>query len=308
MIHYVRSKDIKYKKWDRCIEQSANGNIYAYSWYLDCVCEHWDALVEGDYDAVMPLPFRRKIGVNYVFPPTMTQQLGIFGRETISENKVQEFIAHIPPRFKYYEINLNHLNPVPDDKHTVTTHTNLELNLNLPYAELLKGFSENTRRNLRKTEQINIRVWKNGDIRNLLQLFKKSKAAEIKTLPGDFYKVVEKAAGQMINRHQAEVWEVSINVDVCAGVLFAFSHNRAYFLFSAATPAAKENNIMHFLINAFIKENAGTDMILDFEGSDNKNLARFYKSFGADEKNYKKIIINRLPGMLFSLAQAIRKK
>ncbi len=308
MIHYVRSKDIKYKKWDRCIEQSLNGNIYANAWYLDSVCEHWDALVEGDYDAVMPLPFRRKMGVNYVFPPTMTQQLGIFSSEIISEQKVQEFIKSIPSKFKYCEINLNHHNPVAANQQRVTIHTNLELNLNLPYAELLKGFSENTRRNLRKTEQVNIRIRKNGDIRNLLKLFKNTKAAEIKALPSDFFQVAEKIGLQLLLNEQAQLWEAAINNDFCAGVLFAFSHNKAYFLFSAATPTAKENNVMHFLINTFIKENAGTDLILDFEGSDNKNLARFYKSFGATEKNYYKIIINRLPGMLFSVAQAMRKK
>jgi dTDP-4-amino-4,6-dideoxygalactose transaminase len=63
-----------------------NGNIYAYSWYLNNVCEKWDTLVEDDYVSVMPLPYRKKMGVTYIFPPTITQQLGVFSHENISEN------------------------------------------------------------------------------------------------------------------------------------------------------------------------------------------------------------------------------
>ncbi len=308
MIHYIRHKDIDFNKWDACIDEAANGIIYGYSWYLDAACEQWDALVEGDYEMVMPLPYRRKMGVSYVFPPTMTQQLGVFGRSLPTTEKVKEFIAQIPSKFKYCEINLNHGNPMEADAYHASVHTNLELDLSRPYEELHAAFSENTRRNLRKSEHVKIRVWKKGNIRNLLQLFKNTKAGEIKTLPDDFYKVVEKVGKLLIERGQAEIWEVSVNVDLCAGVLFAFSHNKAYFLFSAATSAAKENNIMHYLIDKFIKEHAGQDKVLDFEGSDNKNLARFYKSFGATEKNYQKIMVNRLPGALLSLVRKIRKK
>jgi hypothetical protein len=308
MIRYIQHKEIDLRKWDACIDKALNGNIYAYSWYLNNVCSTWDVLVEDDYVSVMPLPFRKKMGVNYIYPPTMTQQLGVFSREIISENKIQKFISCIPSKFKYCEINLNHYNPVSKGKIEISEHTNLDLDLNLPYVELQTAFSENTRRNIRKTEQINIRVWKTGDIKNLIQIFKNTKANDIKTLPDDFYITVEKVALKLIERKQAEVWEVSISNNLCAGILFGFSHNRAYFLFSAATAAAKENNIMHHLINTFIRENAGKNLILDFEGSDHKNLARFYKSFGASQKNYNKIIVNRLPNLLFSLARAIQKK
>lgn len=308
MIQYIRYKEIDFRKWDTCIDKSLNGNIYSYSWYLSATCEEWDALIDGDYEIVMPLPYRQKMGINYVFPPTMTQQLGLFSKENITTEKVQQFIKSIPSKFKYCEIKLNHFNTVENKNLLTTLHTNLELDLNHPYHELLAGYSENTRRNLRKTDQVNIRVWKNGDIRNLLQLFKNTKATELKNLPGDFYSTTEKVATKLLQLGQAEVWEVSINVDLCAGVLFAFSHNKAYFLFSAATTLAKENNIMHFLINKFIEENANKQLILDFEGSDNKNLARFYKSFGATEKNYEEIIINKLPALLFSLAKTLKKK
>jgi hypothetical protein len=49
-------------KYDTCMAQSLNSRIYAFSWYLDAVADHWDVLVYGDYEAVMPLPWRQKMG------------------------------------------------------------------------------------------------------------------------------------------------------------------------------------------------------------------------------------------------------
>jgi hypothetical protein len=51
----------------------------------------------------------------------------------------------------------------------------------------------------------------------------------------------------------------------------------------------------HLLIDAFIKDHAGRQEILDFEGSDLRNLAFFYSSFGSTQERYATIRLNRLP-------------
>jgi hypothetical protein len=52
------------------------------------------------------------------------------------------------------------------------------------------------------------------------------------------------------------------------------------------------------IIDQFIRKHAEEKITLDFEGSNIKSLARFYKSFGADELNYLRIKQNNLPGLL----------
>ena len=307
MIKYLLHKEINYLKWDACINRAYNGNIYAYSWYLNNTCEQWDALIEGDYETIMPLPHRKKMGVHYVFPPSMTQQLGIFSTKQPSEKKVTEFINHIPSKFKYAEINLNHSNSISSKAFSVSDHTNLELNLNQPYDTLFAHYSENTRRNIKKARKTDIRIWNNGDIKNLTQLFIREKAEKINKLPDDYYRVLEKISKLLLQRKQAQIWEAFVDGDLCAGILFAFCRNKVYFLFSASNANARENFAIPHLIDLCIQEHSGKDMILDFEGSDNKNLARFYKSFGATEKNYQKIIINKLPRLFLSFGQALKK-
>ena len=78
MIYYLKRNQLDDNKYNSCIKQSKNSRIYAFSWYLDCVADNWDALVLNDYEAVMPLPWRQKYVIKYIYPPAWTQQLGVF--------------------------------------------------------------------------------------------------------------------------------------------------------------------------------------------------------------------------------------
>ena len=67
-IHYVKRQEVNATKWDRCIDQASNGLIYAYSFYLDTMTDSWDALVLNDYEALMPLPWKKKIWYSLFVP------------------------------------------------------------------------------------------------------------------------------------------------------------------------------------------------------------------------------------------------
>ena len=49
MIQYVKRQHLDVSKYDFCIENSTQSRIYAFSWYLDIVADHWDVLVLDDY-------------------------------------------------------------------------------------------------------------------------------------------------------------------------------------------------------------------------------------------------------------------
>jgi hypothetical protein len=69
-------------------------------------------------------------------------------------------------------------------------------------------------------------------------------------------------------------------------------------LFSGRDTRAQEPGIMHFLLDHCIREHAGKPIILDFEGSNNEGLGRFYAGFGAQLFHYTHLKINRLPYLL----------
>src|SRR6185503_15114532 len=118
---------------------SPSGLIYAHSWYLDHMAENWDALVMGDYEAVMPLTWKRKFGFSYLYQPFLTAQLGVFshGNRTVSnEELVNLFINMIPRHFRLIEINLNDQNEFNKDDKRFQSHANFTLNLDRSYSTL----------------------------------------------------------------------------------------------------------------------------------------------------------------------------
>ncbi|HEU0065547.1 MAG TPA: hypothetical protein VFQ58_10960, partial [Flavisolibacter sp.] len=75
-IQYLSHKEINKEKWDNCITAASNGLIYGYSFYLDHMATEWDGLMLNNYEAVFPLPWRKKLGYYYLYPPYLTAQLG----------------------------------------------------------------------------------------------------------------------------------------------------------------------------------------------------------------------------------------
>ncbi len=149
MIKYLTYNEIDKTRWDDCISNAFNGIIYAYSWYLDIVCPSWDALVEDDYERVFPLTNGKKSGINYLFQPFFTQQLGVFSKSKLNEKNIENFIENIPHKYKFAEINLNTFNKISDEKYHLIPNLTHELDLIPPYEATYNHYSENTKRNIR---------------------------------------------------------------------------------------------------------------------------------------------------------------
>ena len=62
-------------------------------------------------------------------------------------------------------------------------------------------------------------------------------------------------------------------------------------------PDGRTSGASHLMIDYFIQEHAGQDLILDFEGSSISSLAFFYKSFGGQLEKFAGIKLNRLPAI-----------
>jgi len=92
-IKYVPYQELNFSKWDRCIDTAYNREIYAYSWFLDSVTNHWDALVENDYDKVMPLPVSSFMGKSFIYQPLMAPELGIFSPILFTKTRLMNLLT-----------------------------------------------------------------------------------------------------------------------------------------------------------------------------------------------------------------------
>lgn len=301
-IKYLSSKEIDWPKWNACIRNASNGLIYGYTFYLAHMAKHWDGLVLNDYEAVMPLTWNKKYGFYYLYQPAFTASLGVFGRN-IDEHTVKKFLDAIPGKFRLIEIPLNHENNFPSVISGYYPRSNYILHLNKPYDAIRQGYRENHIRNIAKATQAgcktNTRITIN-DVIHLNQQYLK----HIGSITEQDYTNFAKLYGslqqseklKLDDLYKAKVYGI-LNAEnqLLSSAAFFFSHNRAYYILAGNHPGGKTIGASHALIDAFIKDHAGQDLILDFEGSDNRNLAFFYSGFGAKEEIYPGIKINKLP-------------
>jgi len=293
-IKYLQHKEIDKAKWDACITNAPNGLIYGYSFYLDCMARHWDALVLGDYEAIMPLTWNKKYGFYYLYQPAFTASLGVFGKN-LTKKIVDDFVSMFPSKFKLVEISLNTGNIIGDSKVFSLLRSNYILHLNRSYEQLYKSYRDNHKRNITKALQLGCSIRKEIPVDEIIQLNKEQLQHIDGTKPED-YPNFKKLYELLKSRMQSKVYGIiDPKKKVLASAVFFFSHNRAYYIMVGNHPDAKTIGASHALIDAFIKDHADQNLILDFEGSDIRNLAFFYSGFGATEEIYPALKINKLP-------------
>ncbi len=290
------------------MKRSVNGMVYAYSWYLDLVNSRWEGLVENDYERVMPLTPGKKFGIDYLFQPVFTQQLGIFSQSHLTDEVVQNFLDAIPKKYKFVEINLNTHNKVNEASPDFTPWITHEIDLIGSYETIRANYSTNLKRNLKKAQSAKISIVENIKPEDVVKLFRKNKGKHLNNLTDHDYDLLRRMIYVMIYKRIAYVAGAFSEMnELCAGAFFVYSNKKVIFYFSATDDIAKATGAMPLLIDHFIRKHANSHVTLDFEGSKDINLARFYKSFGAKKITYPHYHINRL-NPLIKLGVAAAKR
>ena len=294
-IKHIKQSNIDTRKWDNCIAKSINGIVYAYSWYLDIVCPHWEALVYGDYETVMPLTQNHKYGVNYLYQPFFTQQLGIFSFNKIDETLIDSFLKAIPKKFKFIEINLNKYNRIEKLKgFTIKENDNFELDLIENYENIFRKYKQNNIRNIRKAIQNKVSIVKGLMPNDIFELVKTS--GKIPGMKDTHLNMLRQLIAAAIRYKSGYLYGAYNEQNtLCAVGFFVYSNNKACFILSVTSNEGKELSAMFLLVDEFIKDFSNRNMILDFEGSNVESIARFYKGFGANQFRYPSIRANNLP-------------
>jgi len=252
--------------------------------------------VEGDYERVFPINFKKKAGINIIFQPFFTQQLGVFSRTELNPEIINSFLKAIPRKYRVIDLNLNiHNKPdLPDFEYT--PQLNHELDLIGDYAGLRKNYSTNTRRNLVKAESEGLSVVKGIKPDDVIDLFRANRGKGIKVLKDANYLKLKRLIYTCIYKGIGSVYGVYTESNIlCAAAVFLKSHKKSVFIFSGLSDEGRDKRAMFFLMDHFIREHSNKHLTLDFDGSNNEALARFYKGFGSTKIDFMKIGRNTLP-------------
>lgn len=305
---YLKHKDIDLEQWNIVVEQSPQRQVYAMSWYLDVVSPGWEGVVETDaagrYKTVMPVTWRRKLGMPYVQQPLFCQQLGVYSLdESIAEVTYQAFTKEIYQRFRYVvDYNFNTDNQLPalllpevQVEHTLT----LYLNLCRSYEQLCQGYSRDRKMNLKRAQKAALQLMESNDIEPLIQFFQEETEARI-------YGGVAAGAYDMLRQlyqvlREKGVGKLYYTIDEQgrknSGCLFIIWGGRIVYIFNASPRHGRKQNGRTLLINHMIQQYAGQEVLFDFESPDERepDILHFYKSFGPKVKPIPVLKYNRLP-------------
>jgi hypothetical protein len=284
MIKHLTRKELDITKYDHCIANAGNTRIYAYSWFLDIVCDDWDVLIIENYKAVMPLPKRKKYGINYIYLPPWVQQLGIFSKDVITTSLIDQFIKGIPKKFKMIDVFFNSENSFRQKK--TKARNNFILSLNRPYKAIYDRFNKGRRSSIKKGTKEGLMINENYRAEKIIEFFKQNKGNELKKDEAD-YLVLNKLMAKALSIGFAEsLGVVNLDQKLIGGAFFLKDRHRITYLFSAINKEGRDKQAMSFLIDHMIKKYAKNDLIFDFEGSVIEELASFFKSFGAEQETY----------------------
>ena len=285
MIRFVCHQDIVPNLWDRAVLTAACPTVLATFDLLNALTgdAQWDALVEDDYQAVLPLPHRTKAGISYIYTPFFLPRMGIFAPQPVDAQKTLAFFNAIPERYRQVDLLLNPSNDadlLPYEKVDLLSHITY---LNRPYEEITNGFSTNTRRNIKNAEKHFLTIEKNEKfLEPIISLFKdnrgKSRSVHYKNQD---YQHLADAAKLLIKEDRLDVMVVfNPEQRLMAGALMVRDVDRIWFWFSGRDEAVAETKPMFFLINEYLKNICDSGALFDFNGSTNENVARLYKGFG----------------------------
>lgn len=297
-LRYLTYKEINKKKWDDCIRNSVNALIYAESIYLDHMAANWDAIVLDDYEAVMPLTWKQKWRIKYLYQPAFIQQGGIFSSKKITAKLTQEFIGLAFEKFNFAEITLNYLNNIDASKDIkITLRNNFVLQLGKGYESILKSYDPYIAQRLRRLDKFELQYRKSDDISAALKIYKKLYGERMTSVSSKDYTQFEKLCGQLLRKKRVVCRDVYDNAgnELLAKILLLKDENRIYNIISCILPNGKKLLANYFLYNEVAKEFADENILFDFEGSDIPGVAYFYEKFSTENQQYAFVKMNRLP-------------
>lgn len=293
MIQYIKRKQLDLIKYDSCIENSLQSRVYAFSWYLDIVSDNWDVLVFGDYEAVMPVPWRKKAGIKYVYPPFWLLELGVFSLDETIDYKL--FFNFLFDKFKFIELRLNTENIEVTSSFLEDKQMQI-LNIEEEYEAIFNHFRKDRKKDLRKAKNVYlIEKWKD-ESNKLIQLFKDNVGKRTPFIVEKDYATLKKLIDTCIAKNVGEILSVYSKDSILVASGFFLKHkNKITILISSTDFNYRKNGENTFLIDRAIFKYQEKYNLFHFGGSSMDSIAKYFLSFGAETKVYQQIKYNNLP-------------
>jgi hypothetical protein len=260
------------------------------------VAPQWEGWVKEEneqYTAVLPIAKRKIAGIPVITQPLLTQQFGLSTQNSFPDS-AKQWQELFPLFFEFPEAIEKYCFKPLDYKHLknalpLNEKTNWILSLKPTYDFLKAQYSLNRIRDLRKAEMAELELQAGNNLwpqvyrlyqENILKRLKKNQQNTL-------IEIIPKLVKAALKRGIGYIYIISLpSGEVVGGALFIQYKNRLTYLLPATSAIGKKVGASTYLIDQVCQQFAGSEIILDFEGSSILGLARFYQSFGAHPEIY----------------------
>lgn len=283
MAHFIENKYLDKKKWDSLINSSPNGTPYAYSWYLDAVCDNWGIFCNKDMRAGIPVCLKKKAGVKIIYQPKFTRQFGFYGKP--DKKIITAYFNYIQNHFTEIILGLDvDLADYCNLKYKKFIYQYLVINKN--YETLKQTFSTNALRLIKKAEKSKLIISTDISAEQFITFFIKNKASYIKDLDKKDYSTLLKIIKTAQKNNALKILSVLNNNEIHASASFIFMPDKVLYLKGTANEQGRKTGAMYYLFDYFIKTHCNKYQLLDFNGSRIKGIADFNLKWGAVNGEY----------------------
>lgn len=297
MITYVKRKDLDLEKYNTCIEKSNQSKVFAFSWYLDIVAENWSVLVYKDYNAVMPIPWKKKFFIKYVYPPFWLLELGVFSLD--DKFDIQLFFKVLFSKFKFVETRLNSKNKLNISRKYLKDGQMQVLKLEDDYTSILSNFRKDRKKDLQRAFKNDLTEKWNDNPNYLITLFKNNVGKRTSNIIDKDYDSLQKLISTCIKKRVGEVLSIyDKNNNIVASGFFLKHKKEVTILVSSTDFKNRKNGANTFLIDRAIYKYQKNFKVFNFGGSSINSVAKYFSSFNAVTLIYQHLKINNLPFLL----------
>jgi hypothetical protein len=293
-IRYIRQKDINYSLWDRCISNSLNGLVYGYSWYLDIIAQHWDALVEDDYRSVMPLIHKERLFYKKTYTPLLSGQLGIFSMKPVTSAKIEIFLKAIPYRFRKLKICFNRQNSLSiKNCFPCKSVKSYELDLITPYERKSDLYTAAIKSGISIAKKNKLSVNKGLSLAE----FQKFVAQNENQRPAnDLLNPLQHILSLLIGIGKGEIIAVFSSDNILISVAcFITSNQNVIMLYALSNDQGVEEKANYLIMDSFLRNYSSRNVTLSIDYLDKSWNKELFRDFDALESHYLCYSENRFP-------------
>lgn len=259
----VERDDIDDKLWNGCVHFAINALPYGYTWYLDNITEHWKGLVYGEYQAVMPLVYKKKLGNWVIYQPELARQLGLFSMNPPAPALMKTFIAAIPEEMKGVSMSLNALNSIDIEGYESKEQAYHIIDLEPIHDDQLEKYTPELTDKLKVAYNAGLNIKSSLKPEPVVSLFEAHQKRLGKSIPEEnrhaLHRLIYK--GEHYNvAGSAGVYKDDV---LLAAASFIYGQRSTLCLIMASSPAGEKIHALELLMDHVIRTSAGSKKVLD---------------------------------------------